>query len=118
MIEKFLAGGDYHSEVAAELFPEVGNAVRAGKVQIGGDGSSSTLPTVKDVFGRERNKAKHVNFAVLYGMGARALAELLETEQSDAEELINRWFIDKPEVRQYMQYVKRDAREHGVAISL
>jgi len=118
MIEKFQAGGDYHSEVAAALFPEVGYAVRAGKVQIGGIGSSSTLPTVKDMFGRERNKAKSVNFAVLYGMGARALAELLGTSQDDALALINRWFVDKPEVRKYMEYVKADARISGRAVSL
>mmetsp|Transcript_4085 Transcript_4085/g.8767 ORF Transcript_4085/g.8767 Transcript_4085/m.8767 type:complete len:940 (-) Transcript_4085:147-2966(-) len=118
MISKFQDGGDYHSEVAVELFPHIAEAISSGRVCMSSGSSTAGVPTVKAAYGKERNQAKTVNFAVLYGMGARSLAELLDITEGDALLLIDRWFATKPEVREYMKYVEKDTKLHGRAVSL
>ena len=74
MIRKLEKDGDYHSEVAAEMFPHVGQAVRAGECVIDGDGGEGK-PNVKKLFPTERTAAKAINFGIVFGKTAGSLAE-------------------------------------------
>lgn len=117
MIEKFKKGGDYHSECAVEMFTHVREAVSRGEV-VTNEGDASGKPTVKDVFGKERGKAKAVNFGIIYGMGPNSLAETLNVDKAEARELIDLWLSTKPEVTRLKQQIERTGlrTQHSVSI--
>eukprot|EP00927_Polykrikos_kofoidii_P024115 TRINITY_DN2199_c0_g1_i2.p1 TRINITY_DN2199_c0_g1~~TRINITY_DN2199_c0_g1_i2.p1 ORF type:complete len:1037 (+),score=143.03 TRINITY_DN2199_c0_g1_i2:53-3112(+) len=116
MIEKLTTGGDYHSEVAAEMFLHIGEAIAAGDVSIDKDGSNT--PTVKARYGQERTQAKAVNFAIIYGKTPMSLGEDLGITTEEAEGLIEKWYRSKPEIRLWKEQLLQDARAHGRALSL
>lgn len=127
MIEKLGRGGDYHSEVAAEIFPEVREAVAREEVVIssGGDGGNqgggparAALPTVKERFAAERSKSKAINFGIVFGKTSQSLAEDLGIEAGDAKQLMNAWFDSKPGVRTWIEEVTETAEKEQRAVSL
>jgi len=117
MIEKLSKGGDYHSEVAAEMFPHVHKALRLGEVTIS-EGGAEQKPTVKSLFAKERSSAKAINFGIMYGMSAVTLAEELGIETHDAEMLMEAWYKTKPEVRKWQLNVQADSKRTKRAVSL
>jgi len=108
MIEQLMRGGDFHSETAAQMFPEVAAAVLSGDAVIEKDDSGA--PTVKSKFGNARGKAKAVNFGIIYGKEAASLAEDLDISPKEAEDLINTWYACKPEVLEWKQRLVREAK--------
>lgn len=50
-----------------------------------------------------RRKAKEVNFGIMYGIGPFGLATRLEISQTEAREIIDRYFQRFPKVKQYIQ---------------
>merc|ERR1719247_1347157 len=86
MIDKFQRGGDFHSEVAVEMFPHVGQAVQRGEVVVNKT-PGRAVPTVKEVFHEERQVAKQCNFAIAYGMGERGLAEATGSTREERSSL-------------------------------
>jgi len=144
MIDNLTRGGDYHSEVAAEIFPHVAEAVRKGQVAIDEsvqpqakrhrksiwskrdqmqkpDAAGAEMgpkPTVKSKFARERSQAKAVNFSIVFGKEAQSLGEDLGIETRQAEELINKWYSKKPVVKRWKEQMLRESRAHGRALSL
>ncbi len=82
--------------------------------------------TAAKVFGVEqteitrdmRRKAKEVNFGIMYGIGPYGLATRLEISQSEAKEIINRYFVRFPKVSQYIHDTKNLARQHGYVETL
>lgn len=117
MITKLVKGSDYHSEVAAEIFPEVREAVRSGKVLLD-DAEALGKPTVKSEFSKQRSQAKAVNFAIIYGMEAESLAEELNTSKEGAEALIRAWFETKPEVRRWCTWIREEATQDKRVLSI
>jgi len=115
MIAKLQTGGDYHSEVAAEMFPHVQKAVREGTVVTTPDGDR---PTVKSKFPLERTSAKAINFGIVYGMTPATLAEELGVEPADAEELMQAWMKTKPEVSRWQQAVRMESEATKRSLSL
>jgi len=67
----------------------------------------------KEVSREMRRAAKVINFGILYGMGARALAENLGISRDQAELYIQEYFHDFAGVRKYVQAVIEKARENG-----
>lgn len=119
MVEKFLKGGDYHSEVAVEMFSRIADALSRREVVVdAGSVTSHGLPTVKEMFPVERNKAKAVNFAIIYGQEAASLAEDLNVPTQEAEELMAAWYRTKPEVRRWRYDTIQESTRSKHALSI
>jgi len=117
MIDQIKKGGDYHSDVAAQIFPHVRKAVEAGDVKVNDDGGVSGR-TVKDVFKQERSQAKAVTFGIIYGMTASSLAEDLNVGADTAQGLIDAWLRYKPAVKKWMEHIRRDSRNSRRSLSM
>jgi DNA polymerase-1 len=93
LIETFLKDRDVHDETARLVF---------------GDGPG--LP------GEEvRRRAKVINFSIIYGTSAFSLAKELQTSASEAQKFIDRYFEQRPLVRDYLERIVGEARERGFA---
>ncbi|HTY60313.1 MAG TPA: DNA polymerase I [Bacteroidota bacterium] len=65
-----------------------------------------------------RRKAKEVNFGIMYGIGPFGLARRLEITQTEAKEIITRYFDRFPKVRQYINDTIARARREGYVATL
>ncbi|MCX6133618.1 MAG: DNA polymerase I [Ignavibacteriales bacterium] len=72
----------------------------------------------KDVSKDMRRKAKEVNFGIMYGIGPFGLANRLEISQSEAKEIIARYFERFPKVKQYINDTIASARTSGYVETL
>lgn len=63
----------------------------------GGEGKSP-VPLLKDMFANERRKAKVLNFSIAYGKTAHGLSKDWKTSLQEAENTVERWYADRPEV--------------------
>ncbi len=73
----------------------------------------------QDAISRDmRRKAKEVNFGIMYGIGPFGLANRLEISQSEAKEIIQRYFERFPKVRQYINDTIDSARRKGYVSTL
>ena len=94
--EAFRNNEDIHTTTAAKVF--------------GVDASEIT----KDM----RRKAKEVNFGIMYGIGPFGLANRLEIPQSEAKDIIARYFERFPKVKQYINDTISSARSKGYVETL
>jgi len=60
-----------------------------------------------------RSRAKAINFGVIYGMGARALAVQIGVRQAEAQSFIDQYFATYPGVRAFIDEAKERARREG-----
>ncbi|MBU2105590.1 MAG: DNA polymerase I [Alphaproteobacteria bacterium] len=60
-----------------------------------------------------RNRAKAINFGIIYGISAFGLANQLSIPREEAGDYIKRYFERFPGIRDYMESTKAFAREHG-----
>lgn len=60
-----------------------------------------------------RNKAKTVNFGIIYGISAFGLQQRLNIPRAEAAGLIRNYFIEYPEVKNYIDATIQFARQHG-----
>jgi DNA polymerase I len=72
----------------------------------------------KDVTRDMRRKAKEVNFGIMYGIGPFGLANRLEISQSEAKDIIARYFERFPKVKQYIADTIDTARRLGYVSTL
>ena len=96
MQEIFFKGRDIHQETAAKVFG-VKN---------------------KDVTSQMRFRAKALNFGILYGMGARGFSQSAGISYQEAEEFIENYFVQFPQIARYMQDTIDSTRELGYAETL
>lgn len=95
-LEAFARGADIHRETAALIFGVPPEAVT-----------------------REmRDRAKTVNFAVIYGVSAHGLAQQLGISRTEAAEFIERYFARFPGVRRYLDEQIERARALGYVETL
>lgn len=66
-----------------------------------------------DVTREMRDKAKTVNFGIIYGISAFGLHQRLNIPRSEAKELIDNYFEKYPGVRTYIDKTIEFAKEHG-----
>jgi DNA polymerase-1 len=87
----FAEGQDIHRATAAEVFGVAPDQVDA----------------------EHRRAAKAINFGLIYGMGEFGLASNLGITRAAAKSYIDRYFMRYPGVADYMDRVRRQAREQG-----
>jgi len=95
LVEAFRAGDDIHAATARRIFKLEG-----------------------DVPPEMRARAKVVNFGVLYGMGARSLAQQMGLELAEAKEFIEGYFAAFAGVRRYLDATLEEARTRGWVATL
>ncbi len=66
-----------------------------------------------DVTREMRDKAKTVNFGIIYGISAFGLQQRLNIPRSEANDLIHNYFDKYPGVRKWIDSTIEFAREHG-----
>jgi DNA polymerase I len=115
MIEAFSAGGDFHSRTALDMFDHVQEKVNTGEVLLEWDYANGEpqKPLLKDEFGSERRKAKTLNFSIAYGKTAHGLSTDWGVTKEEAQEMLNKWYIARPEVRDWQEETKKYAKELG-----
>ncbi|MCX6156750.1 MAG: DNA polymerase I [Ignavibacteriae bacterium] len=96
-INAFKKNRDIHTETAMKVF---------------------NLKSKDEVTPNRRRKAKEVNFGIIYGIGAFGLATRLEIKNSEAKEIIDRYFKEFPRVYEYLEKTKKFARENGYVTTL
>jgi DNA polymerase-1 len=90
-VQAFQTSGDIHRQTAALIFD---------------------VP-VDSVTSEMRARAKTINFATIYGQGARALSQQLKIPHAEAKAFIERYFERFKRVREYLDSMVTFAREHG-----
>ena len=93
MIEAFKSRYDIHAATSAKIFHKA----------------------IEDVTKDERRKAKSANFGIIYGISAFGLAQGLDIDRREAKELIDGYFESFPEVQQFIEKCKEEARQKGYA---
>lgn len=78
--------------------------------------------TAEELFGsadrESRNKAKTVNFAILYGVSAWGLASRLGVPKEEGSQIIARYFERFPGIRHYIDETLQFVRTHGYTETL
>ena len=90
--EAFAKGDDIHNMTAEELFGSVDRDTR--------------------------NKAKTINFAILYGISSWGLAGRLGVSRDEGKAIIDRYFERFPGIQSYINDTLAFAREHGFTQTL
>ena len=93
--EAFATGQDIHARTASEVF---------GVPMEGMDRTT-------------RNRAKAINFGIIYGISGFGLARQLGIEQGEAAQYIRAYFERYPGIRDYMERTKEEARMHGYVLT-
>jgi DNA polymerase I len=95
-IEAFKDGADIHRRTAAEMWDIEEHEVTK----------------------EQRYAAKAINFGILYGIGARALAKSAGVKFEEAKEFIARYFVAHPGIANYLDATKLQAHAQGYVSSL
>lgn len=96
MIKAFQNGEDIHASTAAKLFG---------------------IP-LEEVSKTQRSQAKTVNFGIIYGQGAFALAEQTGLSRTEAKQLIDSYYETYPKLKIWMAEQVQKARELGYVETL
>ncbi len=91
MIEAFQKGEDIHASTASKLFK---------------------IPLV-EVTKTQRSQAKTVNFGIIYGQGAFALAEQTGLSRTEAKQMIEDYYANYPKLKIWMATQVQKARDLG-----
>jgi DNA polymerase I len=96
MMDAFIQGIDIHTATAAKVY---------GK-------------TIEEVDGTMRRNAKAVNFGIIYGQSAFGLSQNLGIPRKEAADIIEQYFAQYPNIKQYMHDTMNFARENGFVQTL
>ena len=96
MINVFKEGKDLHAATAATIYKK----------------------NIDEVTRDERTKSKRANFGIIYGITVFGLAERLDISRDEAKLLIEGFFETFPQVHDYMEHAKEEARKKGYVTTL
>ncbi len=96
MLDAFANGYDIHAATAAKIYHLA----------------------IDEVSKEQRRNAKSVNFGIVYGISAFGLSEQLGIPRKEAAELIDEYFNQYPDIRQFIEQSKDFARKHGYACTI
>ena len=91
MLAAFQQGQDIHTATAARVF--------------------NVAP--EDVTRTQRSNAKTVNFGIIYGVSAFGLSQQTDLSRAEAKTLIDTYYENYPQLRNYMSNQVDFARDHG-----
>jgi DNA polymerase-1 len=91
MIDAFANGIDIHTATAAKVYNK----------------------TIEAVTSEERRNAKAVNFGIIYGQSAFGLSQSLGIPRKEAAAIIEAYFAQYPQIKNYMSTSIHFAQEHG-----
>ncbi len=94
--EAFKNGIDIHSATAASVFNIA----------------------LEDITPELRRKAKAINFGIIYGISAFGLGKQLHISNKEAKEYIDAYFKKFPELKEFMEKAKEEARKNGFVRTL
>ena len=105
MIKAFEEGGDFHSRTALGMFPNIQKEMQEGLILLEktNDPNKKNIPLLKDKFQNERKKAKTMNFSVAYGKTSYGFAKDWNCSLKEAQQFVNLWYSDRPEVREWQE---------------
>jgi len=120
MIEAFSSGGCFHSRTAVGMYDYIKDAVASGKVMLEWDYSKGqpTVPLVKDTYASERRKAKTLNFSIAYGKTVHGLAQDWGITKEEAQDTLDAWYRDRPEVKKWQDETQAFARRHAYVFTI
>lgn len=120
MIDAFEQGGCFHSRTAVGMYPYIAEAVENGQVMLEWDYSKGqpTVPLVKDTYASERRKAKTLNFSIAYGKTVHGLAADWGITKEEAEETLDAWYRDRPEVKEWQLRTQALAQQKGYVCTM
>ncbi len=95
MKQAFKNGEDIHAATASQMFG---------------------VP-MKDMTSELRRRAKAINFGIIYGISAFGLARNLGIERSEAQAFITAYFSKFPEIQDYMNRAKEEAKANGFVMT-
>ena len=116
MIDAFASGGCFHSRTAMGMFDHVKASVESGECLLEWDyskGDEPPAPLLKDIFGSERRKAKTLNFSIAYGKTVHGLSKDWGVTVSEARAMLDAWYSDRPEVRDWQRQTIDTAHRTG-----
>lgn len=96
LIDAFLSGEDFHARTASRVFG---------------------LP-LDQITPQLRSRAKAVNFGIVYGQQAYGLSQSLQISFKEAQEMIDRYFTAYPDVRRFLDDIKKKAHDSGYATTI
>jgi len=91
---------------------------RDGKDLHAATASTIYKKAIDDVSRDERTKSKRANFGIIYGITIFGLAERLDISRDEAKQLIDGFFETFPQVHDYMERAKEEARRQGYVTTL
>jgi len=96
LVAAFAEGRDIHRTTAASVF--------------------AVAP--EDVSTAQRSRAKMISYGLAYGMEAYGLAQRLSIDPSEAQQILDAYFVAFPAVRAYMERTVVEARSRGYTETL
>lgn len=96
MLKAFQEGEDIHAATAAKLF---------------------NLP-IEEISKTQRSQAKTVNFGIIYGQGAFALAEQTGLSRKEAKAMIEAYYESYPKLKAWMASQVENAKKKGFVTTL
>ena len=72
----------------------------------------------ENVTAEMRHLAKMVNFGIIYGLGRNGLAEGADISKEEAGKFIEKYFTVYPQIREYIEELREEAREKEYAETL
>jgi DNA polymerase-1 len=96
MLAAFRAGLDIHTATAAAIY---------------------NVP-LETVSGKQRSRAKGVNFGLIYGMSPFGLTRYVDLTLAEAEDFVKAYFRQFPGVKRYLDGIRRQAAEQGYVETL
>lgn len=112
MIDIFQRGYNIHFATAVKVFDDMDNYEELYKL------SKDESWEHHDMWIKRKKKAKTINFGILYGQGAKMLAEGMGVDIDEAKEFIKEWYAAFPKLTKWIKKQKRLAHKNGYVENL
>lgn len=97
------------------MYPNIQDDINSGKVLLEWDKQKGDAPAplLKEKYAIERKKAKTMNFSIAYGKTQTGFAKEWGIEGWEAKKIIDQWYKERQEVKQWQQSTKETSIKYG-----